>query len=73
MKFDKTKFSKAITDYRFGYSFKNKKNIGLRELGKMLGTSASTLSRILNEKKADIDSILSICDAINKKITDFIK
>ncbi|MGE9244410.1 helix-turn-helix domain-containing protein, partial [Escherichia coli] len=69
----KAKFSKAIIDYRAEYSFSKKKNTGLRELGKMLGVSAPTLSRIIRGNKADIDSILLICTAINKKVTDFIK
>lgn len=64
MKFNYKMFAKAIIDYR--------KNIGLRELGKQMKVSPSTLSRILNGKKSDIDSILKICTWLKKPITNFI-
>lgn len=73
MKFNYRTFAKAIIDYRFEISYKRRKNMGLRELSKKLNTSPSTLSRIINGKKADIDSILLICSAINKPITNFIR
>ncbi len=72
MKFNHQTFAKAIIDHKFKISYVRRKNIGLRELGKQMKVSASTLSRIINGSKSDIDSILSICETINKPITKFI-
>lgn len=73
MQFNYQTFAKAIIDYRFKIAYSRKKNCGLRELGKQMKVSSSTLSRILNGRTADIDSILSICSVIKKPITNFIK
>lgn len=73
MKFNYQAFAKAIVDHKFKISYARRKNIGLRELGEQMKVSSSTLSRIINGKKADIDSILLICKAICKPITNFIK
>lgn len=73
MKFNYQAFAKAIINHKFKISYARKKNMALKKLGKHMKVSSSTLSRIINGKKADIDSILSICKAICKPITNFIK
>ena len=51
----------------------NAKQMGLRELAKSIGTSPSTLSRIQNNKGADIDTIIKVCEWMQKDITHYIK
>ena len=72
MKFNNRKFIKAIVDYRYDLIYKKQQNIGLRAFSKIMGVSASTLSRIHNGRKSDIDSILSICTVLKKPIQNFI-
>jgi DNA-binding Xre family transcriptional regulator len=64
--FDNKQFSKAINSHLvYGDS--------LRKIGKKIGISAATLSRVKNGKPADINTILKICDWMNSKITHYIK
>ncbi len=72
MKFNHQAFAKAIIDYKFKISYAQRKNIGLRELGKQMKVSSSTLSRLINGHEGKIDSILAICNVISKPITNFI-
>jgi DNA-binding XRE family transcriptional regulator len=48
-------------------------DIGLRQAAKQIGTSAATLCRIENEGKADVETILNICEWMGSTIGKFIK
>jgi transcriptional regulator with XRE-family HTH domain len=72
MKFNYKDFAKAIINNRFEISYKSKRNFGLRGIAKSCGVSASTLSRVINGKKADIDTILAICSWLKTDIAKFI-
>lgn len=64
--FDNEQFSNAIKAHLvYGDS--------LRKIGKKIGISAATLSRVKNGNPADINTILKICDWMNSKITNYIK
>ena len=71
MKFDYKKFVKVINDRKFYEAYEMKGNFGLRKIAKETKVSPATLSRILNGKKADIDTILRICTWLKKSITNF--
>lgn len=72
-KFNRKKFSKAIIDHKCKISYVRKRNVGLRELGKQMKMSSSTLSRLINGHEGRINSILRVCNSICKPITDFIE
>lgn len=72
MKFNYYKLLLAVQEKRYSISYKQKKAIGLRELFKQTGISSSTFSRLFNEKKIDIDTILILCEWLNQPITKFI-
>lgn len=65
--FDLTMFSIAFKSYLINerYSF--------RQASKIVGASAATLCRIANGEEGKIDTILTICEWINKPITKFVK
>lgn len=63
----------SLIDERFRIEAKKRKRIGLRGYSKMIGISASTMSRIINGSKPDIDTILIVCNFLNLKIDKFFK
>ena len=72
MKFDRELFKQAIIETRCELQKQAERNLGLRELGKLSGTSASTLVRVLDCRKADIDTILKLCNWMKRGIMEFI-
>lgn len=72
MKFDRQLFRQSIIEKRCELQKAAERNLGLRELGKMSDTSASTLVRVLDCRKADIDTILTLCKWLDKGIMEFI-
>jgi DNA-binding XRE family transcriptional regulator len=66
-KFDFKLFAREVRMYR------SRCNIGLRQAAGEIGTSAATLCRIENEGKAEIDTILAICECMGVTIGKFIK
>ncbi len=60
---------------KFSNAFRAHLNYGdsLRNIGKKIGVSAATLSRVLNGNNADINTILKICDWMNTKIHYYVK
>jgi predicted transcriptional regulator len=65
--FNKTGFADKIKDKR------ESMGIGVRGAGKLIGISASTVCRMENEKSAEIDNVLLVCDWLKVSITEFIK
>lgn len=72
MKFNYKKFAKDINERKFKESYELKAPFGLRQMAKEISVSPATLSRILNGKKADVDTILLICTWLKKPIIYFI-
>ncbi len=70
--FNKIQFIKDLVDYRFELEYKNKKRFPLREMSKEVGISTSTLSRIYNGGKADIDTVIALCHVMNKSIDSYL-
>jgi len=73
MKFDKELFKAAIIETRCNLQKQAERNLGLREIGKLAGISASTLSRLLRCDKSDIDTIMLVCTWMNRPITEFVQ
>jgi len=71
-KFDRIAFVREVINKRFRVEFARKRHIGLREIGKDIGISASTVSRIINGKMIDIDSLILVCAWIEIDIDEFI-
>lgn len=64
-KFNHKEFAKAI-------KAKMKPDDSLRKLSPQTGVSIATLSRVMNEKKVSLQSILSLCSWLNKDINEFL-
>lgn len=73
MKFNYREFNKAFTGKRFEMIYKSQQDVSMRDLSAKIGISHSTISRFVNGKKLDIDSILKICAWMGKKIGDFVR
>ena len=60
---------------RFSTTFKAHLNYGdsLRKISKKIGVSPATLSRVLNGKNADINTILKVCDWMKAPMQYYIK
>jgi len=66
--FDLIKFSKAVKKYRVQLA------IGMRLAAKQVGISAATFCRIENgNSQAEINTVFTICDWMDKPIEQFIK
>jgi transcriptional regulator with XRE-family HTH domain len=65
--FDLKKFADTFNKHRTNERY------SLRQIAKILGSTAATLSRIENYRKADIDTVSTICEWMNIPITRFIK
>ena len=73
MKFNNTKFAKAIITKKFDLMNNQVDFISLRDLSKLIGgVSPAQLSRICNGQKSEIDTILKICTWLKQPITNFI-
>lgn len=73
MKFDYNKFATEIFMRKMQIQSREKREIGIREIAKPMQIHYATLSRAMNGKKLDVDSILSICEWMKAPITKFIK
>ena len=72
MKFNHKKFVRVIKEEQWKSMNYEKHLIGIRAFADEIGIGSSTLSRILNKKKAEINSILKICTWLEQPITNFI-
>ena len=73
MIFNWSKFQAAVSS-----SLTVKSGIGvgiipLREAATKCGTTASTISRVTYGKKADLDTVLRICEGLNLNFVDFLE
>ena len=58
----------------FGGVFKDSLEYGdtLRSVGKEMNTSASTLSRVINGKTVDVDTIIKVLDRLKMEFEEFV-
>lgn len=70
--FNYRKFVKDLVDARFDLEHKTKKRHGLREMAKVTDISVSTLSRVLSGKNMDIDTLITLCAWMGKKVDVYI-
>lgn len=73
MKFDWKGFRAAIKGAITVGNGNGSTTLPLRDLGKLCGISAPTLSRLLNGKKIDLDSAIGICGGLKLEIGNYIK
>jgi DNA-binding Xre family transcriptional regulator len=66
-RFDETGFSLALKTKRI-----IEKDMGLRDAAKIIGVSSSTLSRMENCKKSDLDSVIIVCNWLRLPLSQFI-
>ena len=71
-KFNKKKLVHCVIDKRFAIEFKKQKRLGVRELGKEIGISSSTVSRLISGREIDIDTLIRVCDWLGRKINYFV-
>lgn len=71
MSFDFLSFSihmrKAMVDYKKD----NFRSLSLRDFTELTGISTPTLSRAINGKRLDVDTIITICFFLDLNITDY--
>lgn len=70
--FNYKKFAVNIVSKRFDVEHEDQKRYGLRELSKIIGVSAATLSRAINGGRVDLDTAILICRWLDVEITEFI-
>lgn len=73
MKFIKELFASELSATVLKKQVELNKRLSIRGISTEIGIGHSTFYRALNSKPLDIDSILCICQWINRPITDFIK
>lgn len=66
-------FAGALKTERFRRQYEEEKRIGLRQLGKEAGVNFTTVSRIENGKRADIESVILLCRWMRANVNEFIK
>lgn len=66
-KYDSAKFSKEVKTKRV-----IEENLGVAELGRLIGSSAATISRVENGKTPDIMTYAKLCHWLRKPMNAFI-
>lgn len=66
-KYDSAKFSKEVKTKRV-----IEENLGVAQLGKIIGSSGATISRIENGKMPDIMTYAKLCHWLRKPMNSFI-
>lgn len=72
MKFNYEKLVKNINEKMFSDMLKQQSKLGLRYFSAVIGISTSTLSRCLNAKPLNIDTLLLILAWLDKDFNEFI-
>ena len=71
VRFDSEKFSSFVKSKFFNDMTEQMKVISLTDIQKKTGISKSTLSRIMNGKKPDIDTFFTLCNWMNTDANSF--
>lgn len=71
--FKRREFVSAIKAKHFLIIFDQKKRIGIREISKQIGISASTFSRVENGATPDLETFFKICKWLNKEASNYYK
>ena len=66
-------FIKCIVEKRWQDANTEKQNQGLRHLASKIGTTAATLSRILNGRPIDLETAIKTCLWLNKSVDFFVQ
>lgn len=66
-------FAKDIFEKKLERMSADQRNIGIRELAKVIGISHATLARLMNAKEPDVTTLFRVCEWLKVEPTKYWK